>query len=572
MNNKSINENYVDNILRYLPKPVILDPANGENKSRRSTIFDFFKSIAIYLSSGLCHIANKIFLHFRLTANAIFGDGIWYDERKARGLVVEYVSNPACRDKLKSCHKKIAEIYDRLVNLSNGKEVIRGMGNKLFEIPDQEEIIFDENEDPRGGELLLNEELDLEILKDFLIPPSLEEINALFADGTCYDERKARGFVFEYVSNPACREQLKSCHKQISEIYDRLVNLSNGEEVIRGMGKKLFEVSYQEEIIFDENEDLRGELFIEELDLKILKDLFIPSSLEEINANLGDGTWYDERKAREFIVEYVSNPACREKLKSCHKQISEIYDRLVNLSNGEEVIRGMGKKFFEVPYQEEIFFDENEDLRGELFIEELDLKILKDLFIPSLEEEIFDLTDTLLKTDSENSFGQSYVFSHIDALKVPTNKYLFHIHADEFGASSTLEGWQASEAIQYLQAYLEQSNKKHELKAPYSSEMIEELGNAFNMLTESPKIGNSEKETCQKNIERGQRRIREAFEYKKSLLIFGGWVELQVDMLSTMRSFQIPTIVQLLDYIIRVQALITIPIRKKGIKPAIVGE
>ena len=48
-------------------------------------------------------------------------DHTWYNEAKARQLLIDYINNPECRKALAPQHAKIMQIYERLTQLSHGK-------------------------------------------------------------------------------------------------------------------------------------------------------------------------------------------------------------------------------------------------------------------------------------------------------------------------------------------------------------------------------------------------------------------------------------------------------------------
>lgn len=124
-----------------------------------------------------------------------------------------------------------------------------------------------------------------------------------------------------------------------------------------------------------------------------------------------DGVWYNEARAHQLVkdyIDYIHHPNCHAAFKSQHHKILEIYNRLAHLS------RGKGS-----------------------WADGLDANVLI-----SLNQELdFEKQQCFHKQRMNilSTLDEAYPFS-INNLPRLTNKQLFHLHADEFGNSSELEG------------------------------------------------------------------------------------------------------------------------------------
>lgn len=245
------------------------------------------------------------------------------------------------------------------------------------------------------------------------------------------------------------------------------------------------------------------------------------------NTALSDGIWYDEAKARQLVIDYINNPACTKALQPYHAKIVEIYERLAHLSRGSGTWADqIDKELLLTNQSEKTDAAKPED---EAF-QELNTMILNKVFVPdNLEEQIFDVLEEsqnqgkeiFPKTSTNDPAGAAPIFIRIKNLAPPTNKYLFHIHADEFGAASQLEGAQSQKAVDYLHSYLSAT------KSPScSAALLDELKGALSMTYEVPDQGGStymKTEMTQDYVKKGEDKIARAFQSKQPLLIMGGW-------------------------------------------------
>ena len=103
---------------------------------------------------------------------------------------------------------------------------------------------------------------------------------------------------------------------------------------------------------------------------------------------------------------------------------------------------------------------------------ELDQMILENVFIPDpLDIALPDSAPSSPRMAAADPQAEAHRLLLDPQLPAPTTRQLFHIHAEEFGESSELEGSQSKEAVNYLAHYLRGRNGPPEL--------IEELENAL---------------------------------------------------------------------------------------------
>ena len=163
-------------------------------------------------------------------------------------------------------------------------------------------------------------------------------------------------------------------------------------------------------------------------------------------------------KARQLVIDYLSNPQSIQSLKPQHKKIIKIYQQLLEFSKANKtLVEGIDEKKLlslqpaghAMPAVEEIY--------------DLDDMIKKDVSIPETpEDQVFKGKEKEAEHIPEDSKSSSYVFQPLAQLTPPSNRLLFHIHADEFGSNSQLEGMhQAKEAVNYVSSYIKQTQQKH---------------------------------------------------------------------------------------------------------------
>ena len=201
----------------------------------------------------------------------------------------------------------------------------------------------------------------------------------------------------------------------------------------------------------------------------------ISIGLKRFKQALQEKKWYGEAHARQLVIEYINNPQCRQQLQSQHNKISAIYERLAHISHGKGTwADGIDKELLETHESADHKPGTN---TNDKLIHELEELITGDIFIPeSPEEKLFDATVDKVSKKSKDSRYKSYKFEPIADFKSPTDNLLFHIHADEFGSSSQLEGGHSEQAVHYLKQFLCGANKSHsKTERHYSQELIEEL-------------------------------------------------------------------------------------------------
>lgn len=226
-------------------------------------------------------------------------------------------------------------------------------------------------------------------------------------------------------------------------------------------------------------------------------------------------------EARQLLIDFINDPNCKKKLQPYQSKIVEIYERLVLLPRGDGTWADEIKKDLLFNNQTaETGSTDSEDLD----FQELDEMILEKVFISEDKEE--KILDDLEKAQNEeknnrpeeyaiDSVGLAHTFKRVEKLPSPTNQQLFHIHADEFGSGSKLEGSQSKIVINYLHSYLSASKS-----IPSSPGLLEELSGALDMKCDSYVESDWRKKEM---ITKGKEKIVNAFESKKTLLIMGGW-------------------------------------------------
>lgn len=236
-----------------------------------------------------------------------------------------------------------------------------------------------------------------------------------------------------------------------------------------------------------------------------------------VNFIFKDHVWYDEPKAHDLLSNYIKNPEYYSELKPQHEKIMQIYDRLAHISRNEgNWADGIDKEFLHNLMQE----DHNDE---EIEIPKLEEIIGDNIFIPdSPEEQIFEGQKNTPKRFIPDDRGKSYTFTRQKGINAPDNRTLFHIQADEFGSSSKLEGGKSTEMVQYLHHFLSQSNNPS-----YPKDIIDQLANTLSLQSTSysqfPGTGSINLEVEQA-INNAHKKISEAFNTQKPLLIDGGWI------------------------------------------------
>ena len=107
MNNneyKKYTPEYVNNLIKYLHAPDTI-----EKKETKPEITSFFSKKLLDLGQKLTTEISRV--------KQKLDDGQWYDESKARQLVLDYINHPECTDALRTQHHKIVKIHERLIKI-----------------------------------------------------------------------------------------------------------------------------------------------------------------------------------------------------------------------------------------------------------------------------------------------------------------------------------------------------------------------------------------------------------------------------------------------------------------------
>ena len=218
------------------------------------------------------------------------------------------------------------------------------------------------------------------------------------------------------------------------------------------------------------------------------------------NVVLGDHTWYNEAKARQLLIDYINRPECRQALAPQHTKIIALYERLVHLSHGKgNWAEGIDRELLDESFHESSSVQLNDS-------HELDQMLLNDVFVShpfNLEALALDTpSPRRLHTDPE---AENYRFRYLHHFTIPSPRLLLHIHGEEFGSSSELEGIDSKLPIDYLSRYLRQA---------YASEiaLIELLENALDVEGD-----------LQQFTTTALQKVNGAFQSGRPLLISGGW-------------------------------------------------
>lgn len=220
-----------------------------------------------------------------------------------------------------------------------------------------------------------------------------------------------------------------------------------------------------------------------------------------------DGFLYNEKLAHEVVKSYANVPQVTQKLRPQHAKIMQIYDRLAHLKKSEGITwadgldKGLLKRLGEL--DEEVVLEKPPQLKE---------MILEDVFLPEApEEQIFEAEKGDIGDLPVDPAGVHYVFKRIEGLPVPDRKLLFHIHADEFGSSSTLEGSKAKAILPYVEDFLRKT--EHGQKYPDLTEEIRRV-----IYIEDKKLDKK------LQFDLLQKQMLDALQSKKPFLIEGGWI------------------------------------------------
>ncbi len=210
------------------------------------------------------------------------------------------------------------------------------------------------------------------------------------------------------------------------------------------------------------------------------------------------GTVYNEAKARALVCDYINKKECSQALKQCHQKIVQIYERLAHISHKQGT--------WADGIDQELLFALAPDSDEDSSEKELDNLVLQDIFLPpSPKEQVIDALEPKKAEKVFDPKGKDYVFTPAVGVKAADSRMLFHIHADEFGKSSKLEGSKSKIAVEYLLKYLQAKGQNREL--------IEQLEGALDIrndyVPQEPK--------------KAQEKIQQAFALQKPLLVVGGW-------------------------------------------------
>lgn len=134
------NPQLLDNLIQFL------NPPNIEEKGKAK------------VSAGFWGFGSKLFTNVTRITNKAFADGVWYDEAKARQVLLDYINNPECTKLLNPQHEKIIQIYDRLAHLSKGEGTwADGIDKELLLEKEPEATVEEDLHLPQLHELILDE-------------------------------------------------------------------------------------------------------------------------------------------------------------------------------------------------------------------------------------------------------------------------------------------------------------------------------------------------------------------------------------------------------------------------------
>lgn len=261
-----------------------------------------------------------------------------------------------------------------------------------------------------------------------------------------------------------------------------------------------------------------------------------------MNLCFGDHHWYNEAKARKivrFFIEKIDNPTPEQT-----EKVLSIFERLAHIHKGKVTYAhlldeaALRKKLKQNPtVKSQVFFSPQETTPQETIPEpdegiEEDEQLPHHLdeslpntqdspsqdstipeTIPEPDREIIEPDEGILELDEEieeeeelpENFDESLPeLVDSDGLPGVSKKLLFHIHANQFGANSSLKGMRF-EPLEYLHAYFSLLNN------PKLQNITDRLAEAIK-LDQSLNFG---KDAAQK--------IQEAMAAKKPLLFRGGW-------------------------------------------------
>lgn len=206
------------------------------------------------------------------------------------------------------------------------------------------------------------------------------------------------------------------------------------------------------------------------------------------------GIKYNESHAHALLVDYIKDPACRKALAPQRDKIIHIYKQLKQISHGNGSWA--------------------DDLDEKVILSEFDASLdkLKDdeVLVGQMDPDVDDFlfVETSTTPPKTDPAAATHQFRLIPKLPTPSAKLLFHIHANEFGGSSELEGENRENTTQYLRKYLKASSR-YEGGEIYA-EVADELKNRY---VAAPTMAYND----------FREKITKAFKKGTPLLLSGGW-------------------------------------------------
>ncbi|CRX37687.1 DUF3638 domain-containing protein [Estrella lausannensis] len=239
---------------------------------------------------------------------------------------------------------------------------------------------------------------------------------------------------------------------------------------------------------------------------KILK--YLPTPSLDSKGKAPDDELY-KLSAHDFLLNYINDPNLRDSLQIDPKKILELYERLSLMSKEDgSWVDGIDLEL--LPQPENILEEEDH------LIEDLRKKILTNVLLKNDKEIDTDAEEEWINPEQRikpDAAGEHYRFVPIQNQTPPNANILFQIVADEFGASSELEGSQSKLMVANLLNYMQSANQAG---AVYSDKLINELKNAVDL--------SSSGTTSKAVIAQSKNQIKEAINQNKPTLIMGGWV------------------------------------------------
>ena len=207
------------------------------------------------------------------------------------------------------------------------------------------------------------------------------------------------------------------------------------------------------------------------------------------NYIFGDHHWYSEDRAQKVVNFYITKIPPHQQTPNQKIKIIQIFNHLAHLKKGKGT-----------------------------YADGLDQEALKK-FLAKTPDKISgnDLLNVIEVSDEPNIANESdlnYEFLHLKGLPGNSKKMLFHIHANQFGKNSSLEGYTAAETLGYLHTYLTARKTQNTKDKDCFDDILSELKEAI-------VINNTTNPSA--FVQKAQQKIKEAFETKKPLLLPGGW-------------------------------------------------